>query len=192
MEPFIAQIIMFGGNFAPRGWALCDGQLLPIAQNQALFSILGTTYGGDGRTTFGLPDLRGRVAMHAGTGPGLSQKRLGLKSGSETNVLTVQQMPQHNHPLTGTVNVEVADQNGDAFAANGNALAARARDVDTSAAIEIYADNATFGNGNALSGVTNGDLAVGQTGDGKAVNNLPPYQTVNYIIALQGIFPSRN
>ena len=93
MNPFIGQIIMFGGTFAPRGWALCDGTLLAIAQNQALFSILGTTYGGDGRTTFGLPDLRGRVSMHPGTGPGLSNRRLGEKGGTETNTLTSAQMP---------------------------------------------------------------------------------------------------
>jgi microcystin-dependent protein len=88
-DPFIAEIVMFGGNFAPRGWALCDGQLLAISQNTALFSLLGTTYGGDGRTTFGLPDLRGRVPVHAGNGPGLSPRPLGQKSGTETNTIVV-------------------------------------------------------------------------------------------------------
>jgi len=97
MEPLIGQIMMFAGNFAPRGWAFCEGQLLAINQYQALFSILGTTYGGDGRTTFGLPDLRGRVPMHPGNGPGLSSKRLGQKGGSETNTLNVSQLPSHNH-----------------------------------------------------------------------------------------------
>ena len=95
MEPFIAQIMMFGGNFAPRGWAFCDGQLLPISQYSALFSLLGTTYGGDGRTTFGLPDLRGRVAIHPGNGPGLSSIRLGEKGGTETNTLSTAQLPPH-------------------------------------------------------------------------------------------------
>ena len=99
-DPFIAEIIMFGGNFAPRGWAFCDGQLLPISQNTALFSILGTTYGGDGRTTFALPDLRGRTAIHPGTGPGLSNRRLGESGGSETNTMTIGQMPSHNHIIT--------------------------------------------------------------------------------------------
>jgi len=99
LEPFIAEIIMFGGNFAPRGWAFCDGQLLPIAQNQALFSILGTTYGGDGRTTFALPDLRGRTAIHPGTGPGLSNRRLGERGGAETNTLTLPQLPTHTHTI---------------------------------------------------------------------------------------------
>lgn len=97
MEPFIGQIIMFGGNFAPRGWALCDGQLLPISQYSALFSILGTFYGGDGRTTFGLPDLRGRVPMHPGNGAGLTQRQLGQKLGAENNVLTTPNLPSHNH-----------------------------------------------------------------------------------------------
>ena len=98
-EPFLGEISMFGGNFAPRGWAFCDGQLLSIAQNSALFSLLGTIYGGDGRTTFGLPDLRGRVPMHHGNGPGLSSHPIGQKSGSETVILNVLQLPAHNHTV---------------------------------------------------------------------------------------------
>jgi len=98
-EPFIAEITMFGGNFAPRGWAFCDGQLLPINQNQALFSILGTTYGGDGRTTFALPDLRGRVPVHAGDGPGIVPKRLGRKGGNESTTLSPFNLPSHNHSI---------------------------------------------------------------------------------------------
>jgi len=96
-DPFIGKIIMFGSNFAPRGWAFCDGSLLPIAQNSALFSIMGTTYGGDGCTTFGLPDLRGRAPMHPGNGPDLTSWRLGEKGGTETNTLTVNQLAPHNH-----------------------------------------------------------------------------------------------
>ena len=96
MEPFIGQVIAFGGNFAPRGWAFCDGQLLAISQNTALFSILGTIYGGDGRTTFALPDLRGRATVHPGNGPGLSSRRLGEKGGSETNTLTTNQLPSQS------------------------------------------------------------------------------------------------
>jgi len=96
-EPFLATIIMFGGNFAPRGWAFCDGQLLAVASNQALFSLLGTTYGGDGRTTFGLPDLRGRVPLHEGTGSGLTPRSLGSKGGAETHIITVPQLPAHKH-----------------------------------------------------------------------------------------------
>ena len=107
MDPFIGQIVMFGGNFAPRGWALCDGQLLPISQHSALFSILGTTYGGDGRTTFALPDLRGRNAMHPGTGAGLTPRVLGQRGGQESVTLTAAEMPSHHHGVvaaTGGVN----------------------------------------------------------------------------------------
>lgn len=98
-EPFLAQISLFGSNFAPRGWAFCDGQLLPISSNSALFSLLGTTYGGDGRTTFALPDLRGRVAIHEGTGPGLSNKRLGQRGGQESVILNNTQLPSHRHTI---------------------------------------------------------------------------------------------
>jgi microcystin-dependent protein len=100
IDPFLAEIIMFAGNFAPRGWAFCDGQLLSIASNTALFSLLGTTFGGDGRTTFGLPDLRGRTAVHPGTGPGLSNRSWGEKGGTETNTMTINQMPVHHHVIT--------------------------------------------------------------------------------------------
>ncbi len=99
MDPFIGEIIMFGGNFAPRSWALCDGQLLPINQHSALFSILGTIYGGDGRTTFALPDLRGRAAIHAGHGPGLSDRRLGSRSGTETTTIQIHNLPVHSHTV---------------------------------------------------------------------------------------------
>ena len=98
-EPFVGEIRMFAGNFAPRGWAFCDGQLLATSQNDALFSLLGTIYGGDGRTTFGLPDLRGRIPVHAGTGPGLSPRRLGAKAGAEKVTLTVNELPSHTHDL---------------------------------------------------------------------------------------------
>ena len=97
-EPFVAEIRIFAGNFAPRGWAYCNGQLLPISQNTALFSLLGTTYGGDGRSTFGLPDLRGRVPVHPGTGPGLTQRRLGEKGGAETNTMNINQIRAKNLP----------------------------------------------------------------------------------------------
>ena len=99
-EPFVGEIRMFAGNFAPRNWAFCDGQLLSISQNDALFSLFGTIYGGDGRTTFGLPDLRGRTAVHPGTGPGLSNRRWGEKGGTETTTMTINQMPVHHHVIT--------------------------------------------------------------------------------------------
>lgn len=166
MEPFLGEIILFAGNFAPRGWAFCEGQLLPINANQALFSILGTTYGGDGRTTFALPDLRGRAPISSGTGPGLSTHQLGQKGGTESNSLTVNQMPSHNH----TVGVPTSTSPGG----------------ETSGflgASSIYAEehNASYG------GVT-----MTHNGAGIPVNNLQPYLAINYIVALQGVFPSRN
>jgi microcystin-dependent protein len=168
MEPFLAEIIMFGGNFAPRGWALCDGQLLPINQNQALFSLLGTTYGGDGRTTFGLPDLRGRLAMHPGNGPGLSPRRLGEKGGTEQNTLTTPQLPAHNHTLAAKEEANAADPDGTFIAGSGFNAFGTAADK------------------------TMNTTAIGNTGGGQAVNNIQPFECVNFIIALQGIFPSRN
>jgi microcystin-dependent protein len=101
-DPFLAEIMIFGGNFAPRGWAFCDGQIMSIAQNTALFSLLGTTFGGNGQTTFALPDLRGRVPLHAGSGPGLSNYSLGEMGGQQSVTLTTSQMPAHNHPVVFT------------------------------------------------------------------------------------------
>lgn len=175
MEPFIGQIIMFGGNFAPRGWALCDGQLLPISQNAALFSILGTTYGGDGRTTFALPALRGRFAMHAGSGPGLTPRPLGQRSGVETVTLNLTEIPSHNH--TATVNVGVNTQTGEESTPDGQILSA------------IPAGFNEEGINGNLGGVS---ATINNNGGNQSHNNMPPYTVVNYIIALQGIFPSRN
>lgn len=171
-EGFIGEIRMFAGNFAPRSWAFCDGQLLPINQNQALFSILGTTYGGDGRTTFALPDLRGRVAIHPGSGPGLSAYQQGSKGGTEANILTVSQMPAHSH----TVNAVVED--GNQSVPTGN-LPAGTKVLD-----KEYSD--------AEANTTMNGTMIGNSGGGQPVNNIQPYGTVNYIICLQGIFPSRN
>ncbi len=170
MEPFLAQIIMFGGNFAPRGWAFCDGQLLPISSNQALFSLLGTTYGGDGRTTFALPDLRGRVAMHPGNGPGLTSRNLGQRGGSETNTLSTAQLPVHNH----TFNLPAKEE--------GNA--------DAPDAAFIAGDGtSSFG---TTSDATMASATTNNTGSSQSVNNIQPYTCVNFIIALQGTFPSRS
>jgi len=178
-EPFIAQITMFGGNFAPRGWALCDGQILPISQNQALFSLLGTVYGGDGRTTFGLPDLRGRAPMHKGNGPGLSQRNLGSKSGQESVVVTISTMPQHTH------------------ATNDPALKATANPANTSDPTGAALAIAPAYNDSELPAAPMRDGSVehplpGDAGGGQAHNNMQPYQVINFIIALTGIFPSRN
>jgi len=171
-DPFIGEIKMFAGNFAPRGWALCDGQLLPINQNSALYSLLGTTYGGDGRTTFALPDLRGRVPIHAGTGPGLTQRRLGQKSGTEANILSVSDLPSHSHSINAVM------EDGNQSSPTGN-LPAGTKLLDTE-----YS--------NAAGNTTMNATMVNSTGNGQAVTNMQPYLTVNYIIALVGVFPSRN
>lgn len=176
-EPFIGQIIQFAGNFAPRSWAFCDGQLLPIAQHTALFSILGTTYGGDGRTTFALPDLRGRVPMHPGNGPGLTSRRLGERSGSETNTITTNQMPPHSHEAT--LNAE--KKPGDSADPNGKMLSASGEDT-------IYGD--PIPRPDAM--LSPSSITVGSTGAGQSVNNMQPYEAINFIIALEGIYPSRS
>jgi len=178
MEPFIGQILLFGFNFAPRGWAFCDGQLLPINQNQALFSLLGTTYGGDGRTTFGLPDLRGRVAVGRGQGPGLSDRRMGIRSGAETTTLNATQLPPHVHATTN------AGLNASANPANTNdptgaALAmAPAYNNTSTAEVDMVAGSV--------------DHPTGSAGSGGAHNNMQPFLALNYSIALIGVFPSRN
>ena len=169
-NPFIGQITMFGGNFAPRGWALCDGQLLPISQWSALFSILGTTYGGDGRTTFGLPDLRGRFPMHAGTGPGLPPANLGAKTGAYQVTLTTNQMPAHSHTVNAT------NGGGTAFEPGG----------------AIPAKDPTPGYSTGSADVTMSSSMIANTGGGQSIDIYNPYQVVNYIIALQGVYPSRS
>ncbi len=175
-DPFIAEIIMFGGNFAPRGWAFCDGQLLPIAQNTALFSLLGTTYGGDGRVDFALPDLRGRVAMHPGSGPGLTTRRLGEKGGSETNTLIVPNLPAHNHAAT----LHAASGAGNVADPAGSVLAKKNR-------TNIYSNSAP-----ADVTMNNASVTTANTGGNLPVNNVQPFLGINHIIALVGVFPSRN
>ena len=179
MTPFIGQIEIFGGNFAPRGWAFCNGQLLSIAQYTALFSILGTTYGGDGRTTFGLPDLQGRVAVHAGTGPGLSTKTLGEKAGVENVTLNVTQIPSHNHSGQGTIQAK----NGQPDESNPGGQVPASLSNGT----EGYADAS---NTDMKAGEVN--VTVGNSGGNQSHNNIQPFQCVNFIIALEGVYPSRN
>lgn len=180
MEFYVGQIVMGGWNFPPRGTAFCNGQLLSIAENTALFSLLGTTYGGDGRTTFGLPDLRGRLPMHFGNGPGLSPRPLGQKTGTETNSLITNQLPPHGHGLsTGSVSIPVSQEDADQDEVDGNFLA-----------------NGTFYHNNGDGVYGNGAVPLSGTsanvGAGSAVNNMQPYLTINYVIALVGIYPSRN
>lgn len=180
---FIASIVMFGGNFAPRNWAYCDGQLLAINSNTALFSLLGTTYGGDGRTTMGLPDLRGRVPMHPGNGPGLSQRRLGERSGVESVTLNTTQIPSHNHSVTVTSKVNVASGAGSLDAPGGNFLAPIANG---------YSNAGSSGRGEAnLNGVSS-DVNQNNIGSNQAHTNIQPYTCVNFIIALVGLYPSRS
>ena len=191
MEPFIGQIQAFGFNFAPRGWAACNGQLLPIAQNTALFSLLGTTYGGDGRTTFGLPDLRGRAPMHYGNGPGLTSRPLGQHSGSEINILNSNQLPAHKHAIdftSQTVNASVSipavNDDGTTDETENNVLANNAASFSPSA----NADTNLF----PFNAKVNGSANTTNTGASSPVNNMQPYLVVNYCIATVGIFPPRS
>lgn len=172
-EPFIAEIRLFPYNFAPRGWAFCNGNLLPISQNTALFSLVGTTYGGDGRTTLGLPDLRNRTAMHAGRGPGLSPRLLGQKGGTATVTLTQQTMASHSHPLNASE--EDADNDDPGGHATATTVGVRLYNADSNATVAMSAQ------------ATQGDI-----GGGGAHNNLMPYQGLNYCIALVGSYPSRS
>ncbi|MEM6328071.1 MAG: tail fiber protein [Bacteroidota bacterium] len=167
--PFIGAIVMFGGNFAPRGWAFCHGQLVPILANPVLFSILGTIYGGDGRTTFALPDLRGRVPIQQGNGPGLSDYRLGATGGQEQVTLTAAEVPPHTHDLSNQA--DLVPRTG--FSQVGN-------DGPT----YIVASHSS-GNGAFTESTTS-------AGGGQSHENRPPFLAINFIIALQGIFPSRS
>ena len=174
-EPFVAEIKMTGTNFAQRGWAKCDGQLLSISQNTALFSLIGTTYGGDGRTTVGLPDLRGRAPMHPGSGPGLTQRRLGEKGGTETVTLTPDTMGDHGHTMS------VVGALGDKSSPVGNSLA---QSPSGRGGYGLYDDD------NNQAAMASDALA--QTGGGQAHDNKQPSLAINFQIALTGIFPSRN
>ena len=171
MNPFIGQIIMFGGNFAPRGWAFCEGQLLAIASHTALFSILGTTYGGDGRTTFALPDLKGRMAVSQGTGPGLPPFSLGEKTGTEVSTLLTQNLPQTNV----TIGASTEDTNS-------------VSEPGPSVVSSLPLDDTFIYNTNPNTTMRAGAIQ----GQNTQFSNQSPYLTVSYIIALQGTFPSRS
>lgn len=179
-EPYMGQITMYGFNWAVRGWANCDGQLQSIAQNSALFSLLGTTYGGDGRTTFGLPDMRSRVAVHQGTGPGLSNYRLGQRGGEETHTLNTLEMPNHDHSSAVTTKVVAfqgsADSPANAYPATITGGYATSGPAPTIAA---FAPDQTT-------------VQIGMSGGSQPHNNIQPYLVVNYQIALQGLYPSRS
>lgn len=173
--PFIGEIRMWAGNFAPRGNALCNGQLISIAQNTALFSILGTTYGGNGTTVFGLPNLQSRAPMHSGNGPGLTPRVLGELGGAENVTLLPTQMPAHNHQALGQTGLGgQTSPAGATWATTGTSRMP----------VPLYAQ--------APSNTTMNPLALAQTGSGQPHNNMPPYLVINFIIGTQGIFPSRN
>lgn len=178
-------IYLFAGNFAPRGYAFCNGQLLNISQNSALFSILGTTYGGNGTTTFALPNLQGRVPIGAGTGPGLSNRTLGEASGLENVTLLTTQIPPHTHVITSDLNVNNQEATNTTPVA-GNSLAF-AKDINTDSA-KIYNNTAPNTKLNAGSVVS----TAAATGGGLPHSNMQPYLALNYIIATEGIYPSRN
>lgn len=168
-EPFLAEVRIVGFNFAPRGWAFCDGQILPINQNQSLYSLLGTTYGGDGRTTFALPDMRGRTPIHVGRADGGQSFREGQKTGEETHTLSANEMPQHDHITFGSSN------NGSSRDPSGQVLGQ---------ALNLYAAPSN------LTAIHSGSIT--NVGGSQAHNNMQPSLVLNFCIAMQGLFPSRN
>ncbi|HEY0026259.1 MAG TPA: tail fiber protein [Allosphingosinicella sp.] len=170
-DPFVAEIRIFGFNFPPKGWAFCNGQLLPISQNTALFSLLGTTYGGDGKSTFALPNLQGSAAMHPGQGQGLSRRDLGEMSGSETVTLLVSEMPVHTHQLKASADpANVVQATADTtFSRSAGGQAYSTAPLDTQMAPQMLAP----------------------AGGSLPHNNMQPYLTLNFCIAMQGVFPSR-
>jgi microcystin-dependent protein len=170
-DPFVAEIRIFPFNFAPKGWAFCNGQLMPISQNTALFSLLGTTYGGDGKSTFALPNIQGSAPMHPGQGPGLSLHDLGESSGSDTVTLLESEIPAHSHTLRAVPDIASGRD-------PANAVLARSRGGS------IYAPAA------ALTAMN--PLALAVSGGGLPHNNMQPYLTLSFCIALQGVFPPRS
>jgi microcystin-dependent protein len=170
-DPFVAEIRIFPFNFAPKGWAFCDGQLLPLSQNTALFSLLGTYYGGDGKSNFALPDLQGKAPVHAGQGQGLTEYFIGESTGAETVTLLTSEMPNHPHGLR----ADVLDT-GDTNVPNPNASFAQS----SGGTLYQTAANTTLS-----------DQALSITGQGLPHNNMQPYLTLNFCIALQGVFPPR-
>lgn len=175
-DQFVGEIRIVGFNFAPTGWALCNGQLMPISQNTALFSLLGTTYGGDGKTTFALPNLQGMAPLQAGQGPGLSLYDLGQSGGESSVTLLTSEMPIHNHV--------VSARSGSGDVDNPSAATWCSAHVGKTP-LNMY--SATVGSGPVMNAV-----AIGPAGGNLPHNNMPPYLTINFIIALQGIFPPRS
>ncbi|MDB4922820.1 phage tail protein [Mucilaginibacter sp.] len=177
-QPFLGTVSLFAGNFAPRGWALCNGQLMSISQYSALFAILGTTYGGNGTTTFALPNFQGIMPMHWGTGPGLTPRVIGETSGTENVTLNTTQIPAHNHLVNASTTTATLGP-------------------PTNGVLALSVDNDSGGNPLNFNPAANADTtlapqAIGLTGGSLPHNNMPPFLAVTFIIALEGIFPSRN
>jgi microcystin-dependent protein len=171
MDPFVAEIRIFPFNFAPKGWAFCDGQILPLSQNTALFSLLGTTYGGDGKSNFALPNMQGNVPMHPGQGPGLSLHDLGETGGSETVSLLESEIPSHSHAMRADI-LDIADTNV----------------VSPNASYALSSGGTLYqSTGNVLLS----DNAIAPAGGDQPHNNMQPYLTLNFCIALQGVYPPR-
>jgi microcystin-dependent protein len=196
-DPFLGEIRMFAGTFAPRGWAFCNGQLLSVSQNSALFAILGTTYGGNGQTTFALPNLQGRAPVHAGQSPGTSRYTLGEVGGTENVTLTINELPAHNHTValsgTGDVNVALG-----ACTTNGSVPTPGPTTVPAKVPGGLSGVNAYSTTPDTTLLPVHTTTTVNVTGNtGIVGNNLPvpivqPYVVVNFIIAIEGVFPSRN
>lgn len=180
MEGTIGEIRMFAPDFAPKFWQLCQGQILAINTNTPLFAILGTTFGGNGTTTFALPDTRGRVAVGTGQGPGLPNIPLGQQTGTETTTLTANNLPAHNHTVNGTITMPTTSTAANAATPANNYFA-----NDGTTKFDQQNDNATMKPANL-------GLVVGPAGNGQGVNNMVPYLAINYIICILGVFPSRN
>ncbi|HMJ08911.1 MAG TPA: tail fiber protein [Pyrinomonadaceae bacterium] len=170
-QPFIGEIRMFGGNFAPAGWMFCDGSLIPISENDTLFNLIGTTYGGDGQETFALPDLRGRVPIHSGQGPGLSNYTLSENAGVETVTLSNNQIPVHSHALLASIDI------GDSPTAQDNV-------VSQSTSVDLYTEDVVDANMSAN--------IVSPVGGSQPHENMQPFLTVSFIISMFGIFPQQN
>ena len=172
-EPYLGEIKIVPYNFVPQGWANCDGQIIPISQNNALFALIGTTYGGDGVSTFALPDLRGRFPMHVGNGPGLTPRNLGQKAGTETNALNSNHMASHNHTATILSSTDEGDRS------------------DPTGAYPARPEEPLQPYGGSTGGtMASGGVQVGNSGGGQAFNNVPPFLVLRFIIAMVGLFPS--
>jgi microcystin-dependent protein len=182
-EPYLGEIRMFGFNFAPQGWAMCNGQLLPINQNTALFSLLGTSYGGNGSTTFALPDLRGRVAIQQGSGVGLTPYVIGEVGGSENVTLTAQQMPGHNHMVN--CDGSATNTGGSVFGVGaGGTPSNNIPGLATSPSHAVYSNHPP--------NATMNPVMIAAAGGSQPHTNIQPFLALNFCIALEGIFPSRN